>query len=271
MIPKKIHYCWFGRNPLPDDAQKCINSWRKYCPNYEIIQWNEDNYDITKNQYMKDAYNAKKWAFVSDYARVDIIYQHGGIYMDTDVELIKPLDNFLEHGLFAGWENRDAMMDKMNIDYENSVNFGLGYGAIKNHPILKDILDLYETLSFYNPDGTMNLLACPVYQTNILKKYGLNDSKRTYQTFHDISIYPETYFSPKSQLTGEIILSSKTVSIHHFSMSWQDKNDKKYRELEWKLTSKIGYKSARRIVRLISLPHRVKRKVKKYLNVSENL
>ena len=95
MIPKVIHYCWFGGNPLPDEAKRCIDSWKKYCPDYKIIEWNESNYDVNSNEYMKAAYNEKKWAFVSDYARVDVVYRYGGIYMDTDVELIKPLDKFL--------------------------------------------------------------------------------------------------------------------------------------------------------------------------------
>ena len=105
MIPKKIHYCWVGGNSKPPLVKKCIQSWKKYCPDYEIIEWNESNYDISKNIYMKQAYEAKKWAFVTDYMRLDIIYEHGGIYLDTDVELIKNIDDLLSNEAFAGIES----------------------------------------------------------------------------------------------------------------------------------------------------------------------
>ena len=137
MIPKKIHYCWFGGNPLPELAQKCIASWKKYCPDYEIIEWNETNYDITKNNYMNQAYENKRWGFVPDYARLDIIYTHGGIYLDTDVELIKPIDELLTLKAFAGVEQ--------NSEY---VALGLGFGAEKEHPTIKALRDYYDTLSF---------------------------------------------------------------------------------------------------------------------------
>ena len=103
MIPKIIHYCWFGGAELPEKDRKCIESWKKFCPDYQIIEWNENNYDVTKNTYMYQAYQAKKWGFVPDYARLDIIYQHGGIYLDTDVELVKNLDSLLENDAFMGF------------------------------------------------------------------------------------------------------------------------------------------------------------------------
>lgn len=264
MIPKVIHYCWFGRNSLPKDAIKCIESWKKYCPDYEVIEWNEDNYDITKNQYMADAYREKKWAFVSDYARIDVIHEYGGIYMDTDVELLKPLDDFLDCELFGGWENR-KYMDEFNIPYENSVNFGLGFGAEKGNRVLYDLLKFYENISFYNDDGSLNLLACPHYQTEILKGYGLNISERSYQEFNKIVIYPETFFSPKSQLTGEITITKDTTSIHHFSMTWQSKEDIKFQRLEWKLSAKYGYSIAHKITFVRSIPYRFKRKTIKLI------
>ena len=128
MLPKVIHYCWFGGGEKTELIQKCIASWRKYCPDYQIIEWNEANYDVNKHSFMRDAWRAKKWAFVSDYARIDILYQHGGIYLDTDVELIKSLDPFLEYRFFAGFES------------ESHVAFGLGFGSEAAHPVLKDIL-----------------------------------------------------------------------------------------------------------------------------------
>ena len=226
MIPKVIHYCWFGKSELPEDAQKCIASWKKFCPDYEIIEWNETNYDVRKNKYMSDAYDEKKWAFVSDYARIDIIYNYGGIYLDTDVELLRPLDELLKDKMFCGWESRDPILDEKRITYENSVNLGLGFGAEKNNIALKDILDLYEKLNFINEDGSLNLMACPHYQTEILKQYGLDDSQRTYQKLKDeIIVYPESYFSPKSMTTGKITLTDETYSIHHFSGTWIEKKN----------------------------------------------
>ena len=263
MIPKIIHYCWFGRNPLPDDAIKCIESWKKYCPDYKIIQWNEDNYDINKNKYMADAYKEKKWAFVSDYARLDVVNQFGGVYMDTDVELIKSLDEFLEKKMFCGWEERDKYYILKNPQYENSVNFGLGYGSERNNPILVDILKLYEHISFYNDDGSLNLMACPHYQTEVMKKYGLDDSVRSYQEIPYATIYPEDFFSPKSITTGEINLTNNTVSVHHFSMSWIDPKEKKFQDLEWKLQKYINYKWAKYIIKVISIPYKLKKIITK--------
>ena len=226
MIPKVIHYCWFGKNELPEDAKRCIASWKKFCPDYEIIEWNETNYDVRKNKYMSDAYDEKKWAFVSDYARIDIIYNYGGIYLDTDVELLRPLDELLKDKMFCGWESRDSILDKNKIVYENSVAFGLGFGAEKNNNALKDMMKLYEKLNFINEDGSLNLMACPHYQTEILKQYGLDDTKRTYQKLKDeIIVYPESYFSPKSMTTGKIILTDETYSIHHFSGTWIEKEN----------------------------------------------
>ena len=264
MIPKTIHYCWFGKNELPESAKKCIESWKKFCPDYKIIQWNEENYDVRKNKYMSQAYDEKMWAFVSDYARFDIINEHGGIYLDTDVELIKSLDDFLKDKMFCGWESRDSIQNK---NMENSVNFGLGYGSEKNNPILKDILKVYDNLLFINPDGTLNLIACPHYQTLVLKKYGLDDSKRSYQKLNDVIIYPETFFSPKSMITGEINITPDTVSIHHFSASWTRKGNKFFNNLERKISSIFGDKISKIIIKFISLPYKIIIKIKNKIDI----
>lgn len=139
-IPKKIHYCWFGRNPLPESAKKCIESWKKYCPAYEIIEWNEDNFDLTENRYAREAYEQKKWAFVSDYARLKIVYEQGGIYMDVDVELIKPLDELTELDGYMGFEKE--------IDGQMWIATGLGFGARAGHPIVGALLKDYEDIPF---------------------------------------------------------------------------------------------------------------------------
>ena len=266
MIPKVIHYCWFGKNPLPPDAKRCIESWKKYCPNYTIIQWDESNYDVNKNKYTSDAYKEKKWAFVSDYAGIDIVFEYGGIYFDTDVELVAPIDKFLNDGLFCGWENSDPLLDKIGQSYENSVAFGLGFGAEKGHPVLKKLIDVYDNISFYNSDGSLNLIACPRYQTEVLVSFGLNAKERSYQEFYangyKTVVYPEEIFSPKSILTGKIHRQENTVAIHHFSMSWVDPETKKIKDLEWELCNRMSYLHAKNIVKVVSIPLRVKRKLR---------
>ena len=240
MIDKVIHYCWFGGSPIPEDLQRCIDSWKKFCPDYKIVRWDESNYDVHKNQYMSDAYKEKKWSFVSDYARLDVIYQYGGIYLDTDVELVKSLDDFLKYDMFCGFEGRDDLMDKYGITYEESVNFGLGYGAIKRHPILESMLDYYEELSFYNEDGTLNFLACPAYQTEVLRQYGLTPN-REFQQIQGCTVFPAEVFSPKSYLTGKIVQTPNTVSIHHFKVSWTSEADQKALKESWEFFDKYGY------------------------------
>lgn len=260
MIPKVINYCWFGGNPLSQEAKKCIETWKKYCPDYKIIEWNESNYDINKNKYMSDAYKEKKWAFVSDYARVDIIYKNGGIYLDTDVEIIKSFDDLLNNKMFCGWESREK-----DTKLENSISFGLGYGSEKENPILKDILELYNNINFINSDGSLNLTACPKYQTDILKKYGLDTSQRTLQKKEWFVAYPEDYFSPKSQVTGEIAITKNTYSIHHFTETWGDRGDRFFRKMENKISKKTNKKIARKIVRYLSIPYRIYRKINRII------
>lgn len=158
MIPKKIHYIWFGRNPLPELALKCIESWKKYCPDYEIIEWNEDNFDISKNLYAKQAYEAKKWAFVSDYARVKILYKYGGIYLDTDMEILKNIDKLINSQSFTGFE-----------DCKN-IAFGI-YGSRPKSEILKMLLDSYDNDRFILDNQMLNTKTIVTRLTDILLKY----------------------------------------------------------------------------------------------------
>lgn len=208
-IPKKIHYCWFGNGKLPEKERMCIESWKEYCPDYEIIEWNEHNYDVTKHNYMKQAYEAKKWGFVPDFARLDIIYQHGGIYLDADVELIKNLDDLLYHEAFFAFEQR------------NLINLGNGFGAKKESTILKELKESYDDYSFYNHDGTLNLTASPFYQTEFFRKKGVNMNNQ-FQKIDDMVFYPNDYFSPMEQDSGVIMATEHTYAIHHFSCSWFD-------------------------------------------------
>ena len=234
MIPKKIHYCWIGGNPLPKSAKKCIASWKKYCPDYEIIEWNETNYDFTKNQYMKEALEAKKWGFVPDFARLDIIYQHGGIYLDTDVEIIKSFDPLLSNKGFAGFES------------EENVNFGQGFGAEPGNEVIKDLMDSYENLRFKNDDGSLNMIASPKLNTDALVELGLKQDNSKQELLDCFSIYPIEYFCPKSINDGIIRKTKNTYSIHHFDASWFDEDKQKEKKDRWKRKQKRAKQKARR-------------------------
>ena len=212
-IPKMIHYCWFGRKPKPELAEKCIRSWKKYCPDYEIREWNENNYDFTKNEYMRQAYEAKKWGFVPDYARLDIVYEHGGIYLDTDVEIVRSFDGLLEHESFFGFEDTG--------EGSYFVACGLGFGAAKHNELIKTLRDYYDTVSFRNSDGTLNLMPAPRHNMPIFAEYGVK-LDNSLQNIRGNAFYPAEFFCPKVFKTGKLRVTKKTYSIHHFSASWMD-------------------------------------------------
>lgn len=214
MIPKKIHYCWFGRNSLPASAKKCIKSWKKYFPDYEIIEWNEDNYDVNKIPYTAQAYDAKKYAFVSDYARFDILYREGGIYFDTDVEVIRPFDDILANGAFMGCE-----IDGQENDTQIQVNPGLGIAVAPGLGMYKDILDFYGTQMFLNSDGSFNTETVVKKTTKLLIERGLKNIKGI-QRVADITIYPKEYFNPLNSNTGVLDKTENTHSIHWYAMTW---------------------------------------------------
>ena len=206
IIPKKIHYCWFGGNEIPKHFKDNIESWKKFCPDYEIIRWDESNYDYTKNKYMKQAYEAKKWGFVPDYARLDIINTHGGIYLDTDVEVIKSFDDLLQFKLFCGFE------------IEEYVNFGIGFGSVANNTILKDMMSDYDKEEFILSNGELNLVPSPSYQTKILKKYGLIANGHS-QKHKDFVVFSSEYFSPFNGY-GIGNITHNTYSIHQYAATW---------------------------------------------------
>lgn len=249
MIPKVIHYCWFGGNPKNEVIENCIDSWKKYCPDYAIIEWNESNYDVHKQPFMDKAYAAKKWAFVADYARVDIIRQYGGVYLDTDVELVASLDPFLKYNFYAGFES------------VSFVSFGLGFGAAEGHPILKEILDYYDNLEFPENEFGLSMVSCPRIQTEVLTKHGMICNNQT-QKFEDIQIFSSEYFCPMSFKTGETAITEKTVSIHHFDMSWTSKGSKNAKMTEWKMIKKFGPKWGKRISSMLTFPGKLVRHAK---------
>ena len=164
MIPKVIHYCWFGNNPKNKDVEKCMASWKKFCPDYEIIEWNESNFDINCIPFVKQAYDAKKWAFVTDYARLKIIYENGGIYLDTDVELLKPLDDLLKLDAYVGLQSAEY------------INTGLGFGAEKENEMIYEMMIDYNSRHFLAEN--CETIACPILNTKILVKHGYEFSNK---------------------------------------------------------------------------------------------
>ena len=216
MIPKVIHYCWFGRNSLPELAEKCISSWKKYCPDYEIIEWNEDNFDLSCCDFIREAYEEKKWAFVSDAARLFIIYAHGGVYLDTDVELIAALDPIIQDNDF--YFGIEAQTNRRKKTTFSQVATGLGFGATVGHQIIKAMLDEYIGTHFRN-NGELDMTACPIKNSRALKPFGFTGKNKLYR-FLNGTIYPSEYFCPKEHLTGVTHFSAHTVSIHHYGESW---------------------------------------------------
>lgn len=223
---KKIHYCWFGENELPELAKECIESWKKYFPDFEIVEWNESNFDVNCNDYVSEAYKNKKYAFVSDYARLKIIYENGGIYFDTDVEVIKKFeDDFLENGYF-GFEGK-------------YINTGLGFSAPKKSKIIKIMMDEYEKIHFVNDDGTFNLMACPERNTNSLVAEGYKVSKKN-NCIEGIKIYPDEYFNPYNYKTNKLNVTNNTYSIHRCVASWISDERRKYLDKKHHYIDKYG-------------------------------
>lgn len=238
MIPKTINYCWFGGKPLPPLALKCIESWKKYLPDYEIKQWNETNFDVNVVPYTSEAYKAGKYPFVSDYARFHIMYNYGGLYFDTDVELVKPIDDIVEHGAFMGCETRASV----ELDFGPQVNPGLGIGAEPGMQIFREILDYYGNLHFIRQDGEYNFDTVVVYTSKILNDKGL-EKKNELQLCAGIWIYPKEYFCPKDNATKKLRITDNTRSIHHYSGSWITPQQRFYKKME-KL---IGFKAAHKV------------------------
>ncbi|MDE6191871.1 MAG: glycosyl transferase [Muribaculum sp.] len=217
-IPKVIHYCWFGGNPLPPLAEKCIASWKKFLPDYEIKRWDETNFDVNIIPYTAQAYEAKKYAFVSDYARFKILYEEGGLYFDTDVEVIRSMDDIIAAGPFMGCENPykpGATPDSLGVAP------GLGLGVNPGLGLYKEILDIYNTLQFYKPNGALNEKTVVQYTTELLCEKGLKNIP-SIQHLPEVKIYPNDYFCPQDYKTGVITITKNTRSIHHYAQSWLD-------------------------------------------------
>ena len=240
MIPKIIHYCWFGRNPLPELAVKCIDSWKKFLPDYEIKEWNEDNFDVNIIPYTREAYAAKKYAFVSDFARFYILYHHGGLYFDTDVEVIKPIDDIIAKGPFMGCEKKvEPGIPSL------SVAPGLGLAVIPGMKLYSDLIALYERLHFTDANGKQNLKTVVEYTTELLCQYGLKNVNEL-QECAGVWIYPKEWFCPIDYNTKKRKDTSNTRLVHHYAASWVPKWTL---FLVW-LERQIGKKALLRLQRL---------------------
>ena len=231
MIPKIIHYCWFGRSAIPEEALKCIESWHKYMPDYEYVLWNEDNFNLSSNQYVREAYEKRKFAFVSDYVRLHALYTKGGIYLDTDVEVLKPFDDLLNLSGFIG--------------FEGTKYHPVGTGTIASMPEgewVKEQLAEYDNARFINPDGSLDMTTNPIRITRTMVKNGfVQDGKE--QTYKDMHVFPTEYFCPR-QTTGEILLTGKTYCDHHFMGSWDEQKSTSF------LKRLIGQKLMTRLIKL---------------------
>lgn len=252
-IPKIIHYCWFGGKPKPKLTEKCIKSWKKYCPDYEIIEWNEENFDLsTAPNYVRQAYEAGRWAFVTDYVRLRGMLEMGGIYMDTDVELIKSLEPYLHHKAFAGLER---------VGY---VQTGL-LACEPGFPLFQEFLHHYDTASFYRPDGTQDTTTNVEVLSRLCREKGMTD-KDVQQTVADFAIYPREVFCPVDFDTMQLHKTRKTVAIHWFSSSWYNEEERQFHEAEkrrllrekrsrqrvavgTKLLGEVGYERLKKILK----------------------
>lgn len=234
MIPKKIHYCWFGRGEMPELALKCIASWHKYMPEYEYKLWNEDSFDVETVPYVKEAYEARKFAFVTDYVRLYALYSEGGIYMDTDVEILKPLDDLLHLSAFTGYEGSKTMPPVTGL-----------MASEANGIWVKEQLDSYKGAHFVKEDGTLDLTTNTIRISGIMKSNGfIQDGK--YQVYKDLHVFPTDYFCPR-QTTGEFLLTENTYCDHHFMRTWNENNKIGGKGLLFRW---IGQKNTIRLIKL---------------------
>lgn len=207
-IPKIIHYCWFGYGPKPPIVEKCIQSWREKLPLYEIKEWNESNFDVEMLDFTSQAYKAKKYAFVADYVRLAVLKQHGGIYLDTDVEVLKPLDGFLDDKMFCGFES------------DSGVAPGLILGSVKNHPLLDELMSYYQKNNFIDKNGVINSYTTVQNITDILLRHGLILNSSMLQKMDGVTVYPKITFCPDKETREAENYSKDTYTVHHYMASW---------------------------------------------------
>ena len=223
-IPKIIHFVWVGKNPKPPIVIRCMQSWKKYCPDYEIMEWNENNFDINSHHYTKEAYENKKWAFVSDYIRLYALQKYGGVYMDTDLEVYKNMDKFLEHSFFTGFENQ-----------ENPVTAIMG--SIKNHPLLKELIEDYDNRKLFKDEKMDYTNVNTGLITNILiNRYNVKRNNHYQILKNDVHIYPDHILCANPYIYG-IEIPDGCYTRHHSNFSWEDNTHKitRYRNIVFKI------------------------------------
>lgn len=206
MIPKVIHYCWFGGKHLPKEVRKCINTWKRYCPDYEIKRWDESNFDVNGHKFVRDAYKEKAWAFVSDYARLKIVHEFGGIYLDTDVELLKNLDFLLQNSCFLGIQQGEQLC-----------NTGIGFGAEKDNQVIMKMLSIYDQVEF--DINKKSEIQCPRLNNSVIRDMGYQYNEEP-TIVSGALILPCRYMDPISTGKSKDLLCDDTISIHHYSASW---------------------------------------------------
>ena len=236
MIPKVIHYCWFGKKPLPAAVKRCIRSWKRFCPDYQIIQWNEDNFDVRRHLFMRQAYDAQKWVFVSDVARLMIVWTHGGVYLDTDVELLHPLDSLLAYKAYFGMEGV-------------AINTGVGFGAERGNPLVGAMLRAYQDAPFLKADGQYDTEPCPVKNTRAARDFGYVENG-SLQEIQGMLFLPPEYLCPLDYRTMNAGVTPNTISIHHYSMSWMSAGEKAYFRYQWMIHAMKRNRLGRLVIRI---------------------
>lgn len=230
VIPKKIHYIWFGKNQKSELILNCIESWKKYLPDWEFIEWNEDNYNVNKGAYISEAYQNKKYAFAADYARFDILYEYGGIYLDTDVELLKPIpEDFLELNGFVG------------VEGNNKIAPGLIIAVAPKNKMIKRVKEHYESIHFIENEK-MNTETVVNYTTDIFKTHGFIRNGKM-QDIEGIRVFPAEYFCAYDFDIREFHITDKTISIHHYTNTWSSKRSKKIISIKMFIKKTIGVKN----------------------------
>ncbi|MBQ7542239.1 MAG: glycosyl transferase [Clostridia bacterium] len=233
MIPKRIHYCWFGRGEKPKLVQKCIESWQKHLPDYTIIEWNEDNFDVGQNTFVRQAYAHRNFAFVSDYARAKALYNEGGIYLDTDVEVLGSFDPFLHHAFFAGFEEKDFVGTCV-------------MGAEKGCALLEDYMAHYDSVAYEQPDGTFYSDTNVVLLTRMLEEKGFVRNN-SFQEKDGIAVYPREWFSPYDYINSISYITEDSRAIHHFAQLWLPKRVRMKTMLKRTLARLIGGERIRKL------------------------
>lgn len=260
MIPKVIHFCWFGGSPLPPSAKKCVESWQRFCPDYEIRRWDETNFELNACRYVREAFDRKKWAFVSDYARFWVLYQYGGLYFDTDVEMIRGIDDIVRRGSFFGLEPPSPYISGEVC----RIAPGLGMGAEEGNPFIKEILDSYEEDSFIEEDGTLNPMTVNTRVNRLMGQYadpdlykGQDEKIRSEAGFF---LYPPDYFCPVNYYTGETKITLRTRTIHHYDAAWKNRDEKAIARIRQKF-AKRG-KWGRFMAKVLTVPIRTKNRIR---------